>query len=326
MMHKNNGQIDVFNYMIFDKLIPKDHLLVKINSILDFSFIYGNLKDLYSKIGRNSIDPVIMFKMLLLEYIYVLSDVKVEERTKTDIVFRWFLGLTLDDSVPDATSLSYFRKRRLNDDYFDKIFNEIIFQCIEKGLIKTNRFMIDSTDVAANVNYPSKKKLITKAFNNVIIELGKFNKKLAINQLKEFQNEIDYEYEMNEKVRSKVHFEIAKKHMEILFIKTYDKLQKDNKYQEAYSTCSNLINQYLNNTKDKIISIVDIDARVAHKSPGNVKKGYKNHILVDEESEIIIASIQTPFNVGDEKILEPLLKKVKNEIGLEPEELSADKV
>jgi len=90
-MHKSNGQIDVFTYMIFDKLISKNHLLVKIDSILDFSFIYDKIEKLYSKIGRNSIDPTIIFKMLLLEYIYMLSDVKVVERTKTDIVDGLYL-------------------------------------------------------------------------------------------------------------------------------------------------------------------------------------------------------------------------------------------
>jgi hypothetical protein len=186
--------------------------------------------------------------------------------------------------------------------------------------------MIDSTDVAANVSYPSKKKLVIKAFNNIITELSKFNKKLAIKESEKFQIEIDYEYKINMQIRSKVYFEIAKEHMNYLYLKTYDKLQKTNKYQEAYNICWNLINQYLNNTKDKIISIVDVDARVAHKSPGNMKKGYKDHILVDEESEIIIASIQTPFNIGDEKILKALIQKSENEIGLKPKELSADKV
>ena len=95
MMKKNNGQIDVFDHMIFDKLIPKDHLLIKIDSILDFSFVYDKVKDTYSKLGRGSKDPVMMIKILLLEYLYNLSDVAVSTRIKTDIAFRWFLGLSI---------------------------------------------------------------------------------------------------------------------------------------------------------------------------------------------------------------------------------------
>ena len=75
MLKKNDGQIDIFNHMIFEKLIPKNHLLVKIDSIIDFSFVYEKIKDKYSDMGRGSKDPVMMVKILLLEYLYRLSDV-----------------------------------------------------------------------------------------------------------------------------------------------------------------------------------------------------------------------------------------------------------
>ncbi len=79
-------------------------------------------------------------------------------------------------------------------------------------------------------------------------------------------------------------------------------------------------------TKDKIVCITDPDARVAHKSPGNIKRGYKNHLIVDEDSEIIIASKQTPFNIGDEKELRELVEKASDQLGSKSKEASADKV
>jgi len=133
-------------------------------------------------------------------------------------------------------------------------------------------------------------------------------------------------YEINEKVRAKRHFEIANKHMEYLYLKTYDELQNNTRYKEVFAMCYDLIDQYINNKKDKIVSIVDPDARVAHKSPGNIKRGYKNHIIVDEDSEIILASTQTPFNIGDEKKLKELIEKVEENLEIKPEEISADKV
>ncbi|SNS43330.1 Transposase domain [Anaerovirgula multivorans] len=89
MMGKNNGQIDVFDHMIFEKLIPKNHLLVKIDSIIDFSFVYEQVQEKYSHLGRDSKDPVMMVKIFLLEYLYNLSDVEVSKRIETDIVFRY---------------------------------------------------------------------------------------------------------------------------------------------------------------------------------------------------------------------------------------------
>lgn len=185
MMYKNSGQIDMFDYMIFEKLIPKD--------------------------------PVMMVKILLLEYLYCLSDVQVKERTKTDVVFRWFLKLSIDDSVPDDTTISFFRNSRLTEIHIDDFFNEIVIKCMEYNLIKTNRHMIDSTDVAANVNYPLKKRLIEKAYNNVIKEISKFNETIAKEEKLKFEHKINEKYENNKKVRSKIHFEIAKEQLDYLY-------------------------------------------------------------------------------------------------------------
>lgn len=326
MLGKDSNQIDMFSLYIYENLIPKNHLLVKVKESVDFSFVYDLIKDKYSKLGRKSKDPIMMVKILLLEYLYFLSDVKVAERIRTDVAFRWFLGLEVSDPTPDDTTISHFRVNRLDSKDLEGIFNEIVRQCIEKDLIKTRRYMIDTTDVAANTNYPSDKKLIRNAYKNVIKEISKFNEGLADEYLNKFEEEIDWEYQGEEKVRSIKHYEIAKRNMEELYLKTYDELQDNTKYVEAYGVCYDIIDQFINKKGDKIISVVDPDARVAHKSRGNAKRGYKNHIIVDEDSEIIVASSQTPFNVGDEKKMQEVIEKADTNLGLKPEEISADKV
>ena len=325
MLGKNSGQVDMFDHVIFEKLIPKNHLLVKIDSTVDFSFVYDKVKDKYSTIGRGSKDPIMMLKILLLEYLYKLSDVEVVNRIKTDVAFRWFLKLSIDDAVPDDTTISHFRIKRLGVEDFEEFFNEIVKQCIEKDLIKTNRYMIDSTDVAANVNYPSDKKLIRNAYRNVIKEIDKFDDVLAKEYMEKFEAEIEEEYKDNEKVNAKKHYKITEKNLNDLYIKTYDELQSNDKYEEAYGICYDIIDKSKNDKGDKIVSVVDPDARIAHKSPGNIKKGYKNHIIVDEDSEIILASEQTPFNVNDEKKLKDLIEMVEMNFELNPKEISADK-
>lgn len=79
--------------MIFERLIPKDHLLVKIDETIVFSFIYEITKEYYSKVGRESIDPVIFFKLCLMEYLYCLSDREVVSRAQTEIAFRRFFRI-----------------------------------------------------------------------------------------------------------------------------------------------------------------------------------------------------------------------------------------
>lgn len=326
MLGRNSGQIDIFTSIIYQKLIPKDHLLVKIDEIINFSFVYEKVKDRYSDIGRESKDPAMMLKMCVLEYLYNLSDPELESRTRTDMAFRWFLRLNLDDNVPDQTTISHFRVNRLGEGCFEEFFNEIVKKCIEYDLVKTKRYIIDTTDVAANVNYPSDKKLICDAYRKVIKEVKKFNEVLAKEQLEIFESELDKEHEKYEKVPKSRYLEIAFERLKYLYLKTYDELQANDRYKEAYTIAWDIIDQYMNNKKDKMVSVVDPDARVAHKSPGNIKRGYKNHIIVDEDSEIIVSSVQTPFNVGDEKKLQELVEKTESNFGIKPEEITADKV
>lgn len=327
MLSTNNPQIDVFTQMIYDKLIPKDHLLVRINETIDFSFFYEIVEDCYSKNqGRPSKDPVVMLKLILLEYLYNLSDVEVSKRANTDIVFRWFLGLSIDDLVPDDTTISHFRVKRLGKEKFDKFFEGLIKQCIEQDLIKNKRYIIDSTDVSVNASLPFGKKLIRDAFKKVARQIERFDEKLAADSLKSYEEAISKEYESGEKVTADKHYDVTLRQLEKLYVSTNEELQTNEKYREAFEICYEIADGYLNKKQDKIISVVDPDARVAYKSPRNPKTGYKNHIIIDEDSELILASNQTPFNVGDQKELKSLIEKARENTGLKPEEISADKV
>ena len=132
MLGKNSGQVDMFDHVIFEKLIPKNHLLVKIDSTVDFSFVYDKVKDKYSTIGRGSKDPIMMLKILLLEYLYKLSDVEVVNRIKTDVAFRWFLKLSIDDAVPDDTTISHFRIKRLGVEDFEEFLMKLLSNVLKK--------------------------------------------------------------------------------------------------------------------------------------------------------------------------------------------------
>lgn len=326
MLGRKSGQIDIFNAMIYEKLIPKDHLLVKIEEIIDFSFVYDIAKDFYSEVGRESIDPVIMFKLCLLEYLYCLSDRQVVARTQTDIAFRWFLGLSIDDKVPDDSTISYFRSIRLGDSPFESFFNTIVQKCIDSDLIKTKRFIVDSTDVAANVNYPRAKRLLCDAYRRIVRELSKFNTNLAESILIAFEEEINILKTNNEEISMEMYCLTARKYAEEIYIKTYDEFKDNKKYYDTFVTLWRIIEQYGENKSkiDRIISCVDPDARVGTKTKGNLKRGYKSHIIIDEESEIILASETTPFNESDELYLKDMVEKVNECFDLKPEELSAD--
>ena len=84
------------------------------------------VKDKYSSVRRASKDPDMMLKICILEYLYNLSDRQAVNRIKTDVAFRWFLGLSIDDDVLDETTNSHFRFKRLGEENFDVFFKEIV--------------------------------------------------------------------------------------------------------------------------------------------------------------------------------------------------------
>jgi transposase len=123
---------------IYDLIVPKDNLLRKINDLIDFSFIYNELIDKYClDNGRNAIDPIRMFKYLLLKSIFDLSDADVVERSKYDMSFKYFLNMAPEDDVIESSSLTKFRKLRLKDmNLLDMLVNKTVEIAIDKGIIK----------------------------------------------------------------------------------------------------------------------------------------------------------------------------------------------
>ena len=125
-------------FVCIDELVPKDHLLRKIDKHIDFSFIHDLVKDLYCKDnGRPAIDPTLLFKILFLGYLYgARSERQLIRDIQVNVAYRWFLGLNLTDKIPDASTLSQNRRRRFNDsDVYQNIFDEIVFQAMKKRLV-----------------------------------------------------------------------------------------------------------------------------------------------------------------------------------------------
>ncbi|WP_052737878.1 transposase [Bacillus sp. SA1-12] len=175
MLRKTNSkQISGFDQYYYDKVIPQDHLLRQIDETIDLSFIRDMLSDRYSADrGRPAEEPEFMFKICLLEYLYDLSDVQVIEHIRVNLAYRWFLGLNLDEDLPDDSTISYFRVNRVGLQKFQEIFKHLIDQCIEAGLInrQPKRAIIDSTHIIAAVAIPTWLSLVRQAFEKVVREL-----------------------------------------------------------------------------------------------------------------------------------------------------------
>ena len=155
MLKRQRERQQQMNLVIMEQMVPEDHFLRKVDRTVDFSFIYELCAPLYSaNNGRPAIDPEVLFRMLLVGYLYgIKSEARLEEEVNYNIAYKWFCGLELTDKAPDATTISQNRRRRFRDNNISEaIFNEILRQCIEKGLVGGEILYTDSTHIKAKAN------------------------------------------------------------------------------------------------------------------------------------------------------------------------------
>ena len=154
-MTKRSNYKDLgFIFGSIDELVPEDHLVRKLESAIDWNFIYPLVSDLYSDVGRKSIDPVILFKMIFIDKLFGINSMrKTVEEIKVNLAYRWFLNLSFDDEVPNYSTWSQNYIRRYHDsDVFDKIFERIIKEAVDNKFIDTSCVFMDSTHQKANAN------------------------------------------------------------------------------------------------------------------------------------------------------------------------------
>jgi transposase len=150
-----------YEVVLLEDLVPQDHLLRKIQAILDTEFIREKTRPFYSDKGRPSVDPVVLFKMELIAYLYgIRSDRRLVEEIRVNVAYRWFLGLRLTDPVPHFTTLgkNYYR-RWVHTDVYSEIFDYVVLQAVKAGYIDGQVLFTDSSHMKANAN----KRRIAKA-------------------------------------------------------------------------------------------------------------------------------------------------------------------
>jgi len=157
MMGRKNKQLCMI-VLDMEDMIPETHLLRKIKAKIDFDFIYKEAESYYSQVGRPSIDPVCLIKMLLVGYLYgIRSERRLEEEITLNIAYRWFCGFDLMDTIPDHSIFSQNRRRRFKDgSIFRQVFNRIVKDCIETGLVSGETAVSDGSFIPANVSWQSK--------------------------------------------------------------------------------------------------------------------------------------------------------------------------
>ena len=162
MMTKREAIQPKMQFITIEDLMPKEHFLRDVYSAINFDFVYNRVEHLYSNVGRPSIDPVIITKIFLIGYLYgIASERKLMSEIQVNIAYRWFLGIDLDEAVPDHSTLSQLRRRKFNDSrIFEDIFDEIVRRCIEIGLVTGEILLTDSTHLRANAANDKRESVI----------------------------------------------------------------------------------------------------------------------------------------------------------------------
>lgn len=157
MLGRNRSEPTLFQMVDLEALVPADHRLRKIDSVLDLSFVHEAVAACYSAgRGRPGIDPELALRMMLLGVLYDLSDRELCEEIRMHAGMRWFCRLNLHDPVPDHSTLSRLRNERWAESgLFDRLFDEVVRQCCEAGLVSGRHLSVDGTQVQANASMKS---------------------------------------------------------------------------------------------------------------------------------------------------------------------------
>lgn len=155
-----------YHMVTIEDLVPEDHFLRKLERSLDMTFVREETSHLYSrKYGRPPIDPVVMVKYLLVGFLYgIPSERQIEERCADSNALRWYLGIDLDERVPDHSTISQLRRRKPEfRKVFRRLFEEVVRQCVEQGLVSGRLAVADSTHVKANASRTSEYEVDVQA-------------------------------------------------------------------------------------------------------------------------------------------------------------------
>jgi transposase len=152
MMGQHDRSEALFYYFRLEDQIPENHLLRLIDKHISFEFVRLQLKDSYSETGRPSIDPELLLRILLIGYLYgISSERKLVEELRMHRAWRWFTGLGFDQELPHHSTFSKNRHGRFQESkLFEQLFEQIVRQCVEVGLVQGQHLSVDGSFVEAN--------------------------------------------------------------------------------------------------------------------------------------------------------------------------------
>lgn len=283
------------HFKLYDLLIPKTNLLRQLNELVDFSFVYDELRSKYSEdTGRSAISPIRMFKYLLLKTIYEVSDVDVVERSRYDLSFKYFLGMLPEDDVIESSSLTKFRKLRLKDmNLLDMLVGKTIEIALSRGIKFSKTIIVDATHTMSRSNPQQPLEILRKRSSELRKSIYAFDEGMK----KSFPQKY---YGQN----------LAE---EISYTRNLLEVAKGCQYAEipAVSEKLNLLQETCDDIMDHCTTSDDKDARSGHKSSTKKFFGYKSHIAMSD-NRMVTGVVVTSGEKADGNYLQDVIRKTED--------------
>lgn len=320
-MLKENKQINfsLSNHVeLYDLLIKKDNFWRQLNELVDFSFVYDEIKDKYSlTMGRKAEDVIRMFKYLLLKSYFRLSDRGLIERTRTDLLFKYFLGYDPEETqLINPSLLTVFRRKRLSDSenetttttkLMDKLIAKTVEIALEQGIVEVkNKIIQDSTHTNERFQHISPREELIRQAKELRKSIYRIDESMHDKMPKKkessglLEDQIQYTKELLTIIKNDGRFE----------------------HLPGIEEQINYLEETVNDTEIEIEYSKDQDAKIGHKTADTSFFGYKTHIAMTPE-RIITAAIVTSGEKHDGKQLQKLVEKTEAN-GIEVEAIIGD--
>lgn len=281
---------------LYDIIVPKDNKLRRISELIDFGFVYDELKGKYCPDnGRTAQDSVRMFKYLFLKTMFDLSDEDVIDRSRYGLSFKYFLGMSPEEDVVEASTLCKFRRQRLKDtDMLGLLIGKAVGIAVEHGLIRSGTIIVDATHTGSRSNPHSPVEML----------------KLRSHQLRKALHETDGSLKgelPNKNGDDDLLHEMEYTQGLVAAVSEDGGLLAVPKVAERL----NMLKETLDDIMNRYTTSVDADARIGHKDEDGSFFGYKTHVAMSDE-RIITAATVTSGEKGDGPQIEELVRQTRS--------------
>jgi len=289
------------DYQVFDVLVPQDHHLHQVVAFIDFERFRPMLSDCYSAtMGRPSIDPVLMLKFMYLRFHYRLSDRQVMERSKTDIAFRWFLGLGMNEHLPNHTNGTHFRQR-IGPERFEHVFQELVALAREHGLVNDRLRLKDATHIFAAAADVRPLQLAAQVRDLLLQSAQPFfadwvrEQRLMVETLRQATVELPDQERLARRIEQLRDMTVKLRELAVSLPAAMESDGKRRRLQRALAVAAKLLEDHADpKAGDRLASAFDHEARIGKH--GDFYVGFMVDMAMDPDSEIITCLNVLPAN------------------------------